>query len=197
MKIVTISGTPGTGKTSVSKAIAEKLNAKLISLNDLVIQKNFTTNYDSKRDTFIFNEKAVKKYLINLIESYEPEKVNYLLIESHFSDIIPEKFIDFLIILRCHPDELSVRLRKKGYNEEKVIENVQSEILGNCINFFIKKDVKIPILEIDTTKLDIETLMRIIIEIITEEKNIDQYIVGKIDWLEDLFQQDRLGDFFD
>lgn len=196
MKIVIISGTPGTGKTSVSKAITEKLKAKLISLNDLVLQK-FTTKYDSKRDTFIFDEEVVKKHIVNLIRSYDSEKTNYLLIESHFSDIIPEEFIDYLIILRCHPDELSIRLKKKGYSEEKVIENVQSEILGNCINYVIKKDVKVPLLEIDTTSLDIETLKKIIIDIITEKKSIDEYIIGKIDWLEDLFQQDRLGDFFD
>lgn len=197
MKIVIISGTPGTGKTSLSKAITNKINAKLISLNDLALQNDFIKNYDSKRDTYVLDEKALIKSIINLIKSYDPKKVNFLLIEGHFSDIVPEKFIDFIIILRCHPDELTKRLKKKGYNEEKIIENVQSEILGSSVNYFINKHVKIPILEIDTTNRDIEILMDIIIGIITEQKDLDQFLIGKIDWLENLFQQDRLGDFFD
>lgn len=197
MKIVIISGTPGTGKTSLSKAITGKLNAKLISLNDLVLQNDFIKSYDSKRDTYVFDEKALIKSIISLIKSIDPKKVNFLIIEGHFSDIIPEKFINFIIILRCHPDELSKRLIKKGYNKEKVIENVQSEILGSCVNYFINKHTKIPILEIDTTNKDIETLMSIIIGIITEQKDLEQYLIGKIDWLENLFKQDRLDDFFD
>jgi len=197
MKIVIISGTPGTGKTTVSKAISKIINARLVSLNDLVIQKDFIISYDSKRDTFIFDEKAIIKFILNLIKSYDPKRVNFLIIEGHFSDIIPEKFVDYVIILRCHPDELSIRLKKKGYSKSKIIENIQSEILGNCVSYFINKGIKVPILEIDTTNLDLDTIIKIILEIITEEKNIEQYIIGKVDWLESLYQQNRLDEFFD
>jgi len=197
MKIIIISGTPGTGKTTVSKEISRKIKAKVISLNDLVIQKDLFVKFNSNRETFVINEDRVIAYVLKLIESYVSEKIDFVLIEGHFSDIIPSNFIDSVIVLRCHPDELLRRLKKKGYNERKIIENIQSEILGNCVNYFINKNINIPLLEIDTTNITTKSLVSIMIEIITEEKNIDQYYVGRIDWLENLFHQNRLNEFFD
>ncbi|MFW9945831.1 MAG: adenylate kinase family protein [Candidatus Odinarchaeota archaeon] len=197
MKIVIISGTPGTGKTAVSKELSRKIKAKVISLNDLVIQKDLFVKFDSNRETFVINEDNLIAYVLKLIESYASEKIDFVLIEGHFSDIIPSDFIDYAIVLRCHPDVLLRRLKKKGYNERKIIENIQSEILGNCVNYFLNKNIEIPLLEIDTTNITTKSLARIMIEIITEEKNIDQYQIGRIDWLENLFQQNRLNEFFD
>ena len=197
MKIIIISGTPGTGKTTVSKEISRKIKAKVISLNDLVIQKDLFVKFNSNRETFVINEDRVIAYVLKLIENYVSKKIDFVIIEGHFSDIIPSNFIDSVIVLRCHPDELLRRLKKKGYNERKIIENIQSEILGNCVNYFINKNINIPLLEIDTTNITTKSLVRIMIEIITEGKNIDQYCIGRIDWLENLFQQNRLNEFFD
>lgn len=79
---------------------------------------------------------------------------------------------------------------------EKANENIQAEILGNCANYLIKKELKIPLLEIDTTLLDVEAVSRIILDIIQDNINIDKYRIGKIDWLEKLFQENQLDDFF-
>lgn len=197
MKVVIISGTPGTGKTTVSKEMTKVINAQVISLNDISIKKKFYTKYNSKRDTYVIDEENLIRYVLKIIKDYDPEKTDFLLIESHFSDIIPNNIIDYVIILRCNPDELLKRLKKKSYNEEKIAENVQSEILGNSVNYFINKNIKKPLLEIDTTNLNIENIVNIIKGIITEKIDFKKYYIGKIDWLEDLFQQNRLKEFFD
>ena len=197
MKIIAISGTPGTGKTSVSKKLSEIANAKFISLNKLAVSEQLTLKYDKKRNTHVVDFKKLVPHIINQIESYKKTNIELLLIESHFSDIIPEKYIDYAIILRCNPDELYKRLEKRGYKKEKIIENVQSEILGNSANFFLEKQIKSPIYEIDTTLLTIEKIVNVIIDLIINNVNLENYIIGKIDWLELLAQEDRIHEFFD
>ena len=110
--------------------------------------------------------------------------------------MISEKIIDFAFILRCDPDELFKRLEKKDYNSKKIIENIQAEILGNCVSHFVQKQLKLPLFEIDTTNLNIESVAKIIVDIIHGNKNGKNYYIGRIDWLEKLFQENRLEEFF-
>jgi adenylate kinase len=197
MKVIIISGTPGTGKTSISNAVAKIINAKVITLNELAVSENFIIGYDQKRETSIIDEDKIHYYLEKRINSLEKEGIKFLIIESHFSDVVPEKYIDYALILRCDPDVLLDRLKKRGYKRQKIIENIQSEILGNSVYYFMEKDIKAPVLEIDTTNLDIKTVTEIITKIILERKDIDKYRAGRIDWLEKFFKKDRLNEFFE
>ncbi len=196
MKNIIISGTPGCGKTSVAKEISNLINVKIISLNELAISDNFSFEYDKERKTNIVDFEIFLPYVLKEIEKIQQENPPYLIIESHFSDIIPEKFIDYVFILRCDPDELFKRLEKKNYDIKKITENTQAEILGNCVNYFIQKQIKAPIFEIDTTNINIETVATTIIEIAVENRAGKNYQIGKVDWLEKLFEEDRLNEFF-
>ena len=197
MKIIIISGTPGCGKTSVAKEISNLINTETISLNELAITGEYSFEYDKERKTYVVDIEIFLPYIIKRIEDIKQENPPYLIIESHFSDIIPEKFIDYVFILRCDPDELFKRLEKKNYDLKKITENIQAEILGNCTNYFIEKQIKAPIFEIDTTNTDIQALARKIVEIVVENKIGKKYKIGKVDWLQKLFEEDRLKEFFD
>ncbi len=197
MKILIVSVTPGTGKTTVSQNLLNNFKAKVISLNELAISEKLIINYDTERETSVINEKKLVRYIIKLIEHYNKLDLEYLIIESHFSDIVPGQYIDYVIIFRCDPDELYVRLKERGYKDEKIRENVQSEILGNSANFFLTKQLNKPILEIDTTNNSVDVITKTITKILTGKVDVDEYIIGKIDWLEKLAQEDRLDLFFD
>ncbi len=197
MKIIVISGTPGTGKTMVSEKISEKIDAKVISLNEIAILKKFTLDYDTERETYIVDFERLCPYILSQIEELKKTNKDVLIIEGHFSDIIPDELIDYALILRCNPDILYKRLEIRGYKHKKIIENIQAEILGNCVNYMIQKKIKTPILEIDTSNLNINTLAQIIIELISDGKKLEDYTIGKIDWLEELSQKNKLKEFFD
>ncbi|MFX0080152.1 MAG: adenylate kinase family protein [Candidatus Hodarchaeota archaeon] len=197
MKNIIISGTPGCGKTSVANELSKLVNAKIISLNEEAISDNFSFEYDNERKTHIVDFKIFLPYIIKKIKKIKRENPHFLIIESHFSDIIPKKYIDLVFILRCDPDELVNRLKGKNYNPKKITENVQTEILGNCVNYFIQKKIKKPLYEIDTTNFSIESVTRIVKDIIDGKIDRKKYQVGKIDWLEKLYQEDRLKEFFD
>jgi adenylate kinase len=197
MKNIIISGTPGCGKTSVAKEISNLIDAKIISLNELAISDKFSFEFDNDRKTYIVDFEIFLPYVLEKIEEMKRENPSYLIIESHFSDMIPEKFIDYVFILRCDPDELFKRLELKDYDIKKITENIQAEIMGNCVNYFVQKKLKIPLFEIDTTNINTESVAKIIVEIIVENKNGENYRIGKVDWLQKLSEEDRLKDFFD
>ena len=196
MIIIVISGTPGTGKTTISKEISNIINARVISLNDLAISENLTIDYDDLRDSYIINESKIKKRLKNLIKEFQKESINYLIIESHLSDITPNKFIDYAVILRCDPDKLYNRLELRGYKKEKILENVQSEILGTCANFLINKKLGKPIIELDTTNDNFSEIAKIIVNIITGKKDYNNFRIGNVDWLERLNIDNKLSKYF-
>ena len=84
----------------------------------------------------------------------------------------------------------SIDHRNNNYKKSKIIENVQAEIVGNCVNHLLQKKLKIPVLEIDTSDLTVEQVAEIIIDIVVHNKNLEQYYVGKVDWLEKISNND-------
>lgn len=194
MDLVIITGTPGTGKTVVSQKICEVSNSRYVSLNDLAIKEDLILKFDEKRDTKVVNNNKIIERVETLIKEQINTEYDYFIIESHFSDLVPSKYIDYAVVLRCHPDNLVIRLKSKGYKKAKVMENVQSEILGNCINFLTQKKLKYPPIEIDTTNLTVGQVAEKIINAI-QTKNYEKII--QVDWLEVLFRENRLNEFFE
>ena len=197
MKIIIISGTPGCGKTSIANELSKLIDARILSLNKLAVSDDFSFEYDKERKTYIVDFKIFLPYILKKIKILQKKDIKFLIVESHFSDIIPNKFIDYIFILRCDPDELAKRLKRKNFSLSKITENVQSEILGNCVNYLIQKKIKSPIYEIDTTNLNIESVTKTINDIIFAKVDVKSYYLGKIDWLKKLFQEDRLVGYFD
>lgn len=99
-------------------------------------------------------------------------------------------------VLRCHPDILIKRLEKRDYKKEKIIENIQAEILGNCVNYIREKKMSCPIFEIDVSELSIENLIKIVLDILENKVDLNNYKLGNIDWLDEFFNEDRLNEFF-
>ena len=51
MSVILVTGTPGTGKTTVSKSLSERLSIPLVAVNDLVEENTFTMVTILKRVT--------------------------------------------------------------------------------------------------------------------------------------------------
>ncbi|MBL7169651.1 MAG: adenylate kinase family protein [Candidatus Aenigmarchaeota archaeon] len=166
-----ITGTPSTGKTVISKKLAERLGWKLISVNDLAEKLNAYLGEDKKRRVKILDMKKIKDYL----EGVEGNVV----IEGHAAHEVP---CDIVIVLRCDPEVLEKRLKERyPCNPEKVKENVDAEILGVITSEAVECNEKV--YEVDTTKKAIDQNVDDIVEIINS--NTENYEVGLIDWLEE------------
>lgn len=177
---ISLTGTPGTGKTSISR-ILSKNNIEIINLNEFIFKK-FKYEYDKSRKTKIIDIPKLNNYFnINL------ENKILVVIEGHLSHFL--HCIDKVILLRCHPKELKKRLLKRNWNKKKINENIESEILDIILCESIKIHKKKNIFEIDTTKKDIKSVGSIILDIINNNfKENKIYKIGNIDWIEEIYE---------
>lgn len=180
---IVITGTPGVGKTTIAKALSERLGLKLIELNKLAKEIDAINGIDEKRGAQIINERKIKRELIKILS-----KNRGYIIEGHWGEIVPKKFVDYVIVIRTHPLVLIERLKKRGYNEEKIKENIQSELLDYCLIKSIEAFGEEKVFEYDNTKGDVEEGIREIIKIIKGEG----LKPGSINWIEVLNKEGKL-----
>jgi len=124
MKIL-VTGTPATGKTSVAKALAKKLKWKVINEREFCIRKKIGTIEGKDREIAVPLKELERK-----LKAEIKGKKN-LILEGHLLCELKLP-IDFIVLLRVSPKVLEKRLREKGYNELKVLDNVFCEKINYC-----------------------------------------------------------------
>lgn len=166
MKIIVISGTPCTGKTTLARKLAKRLDFEYIDVNRIIKKYNISERYDKKRECNVIDIRKLNKRLIEAINQYKKislknkpinkksfkkiKKNSGLIIDSHLSHYLPKKYVDLCIITKCNLKELQKRLKKRKYNKDKIKENLDAEIFDICLNE--AKENKHKIIVIDTTK---------------------------------------------
>lgn len=147
--IIAITGTPGTGKTTLAKILSKEMNLEIFDVNDF-IEKNKKTvliEYDEDRETNVIDDNK----LMSLIEEkLRRKEITDAIIDSHLSHYISQKYIDACIVLSCDLSVLKKRLKKRGYNTLKITENLEAESFDE-----IKEEAKElheNVIYVDTTK---------------------------------------------
>lgn len=176
MKAIIVTGTPGTGKTTLAKRLAKKLQFHNIEVNKIIRKYKISEGYDKKRKTKIIDVKKLNKALIKEIKNYNIKikynkikslktkkivniKKNGIIIDSHLSHYLPKRHVDLCIITKCNLKALEKRLKNKKYSKEKIRENMDAEIFDVCLNE--AKENKHKIMIVDTTKsINIEKISK-------------------------------------
>lgn len=180
--IVAITGTPGTGKTSVANILRKK-DYKVIDLNKVALKNNFLQGVDERRDTKIVDIDALDEYVKKNIKTKD-----IVFIESHLSHLL--KCINKVVVLRCRPKELMNRLSEKGWNNDKIGENIDAEILDVILCEAVDLHDEGNVFEIDTTDKTISKVSSSIVEMVDSEfRDIKKYKVGSVDWSDEIFKR--------
>ncbi len=53
-----------------------------------------------------------------------------IILEFHSCDFFPERWFQLVVLLRCDNTNLYDRLKARGYNDQKITENIECEIFG-------------------------------------------------------------------
>jgi adenylate kinase len=193
VKLITIivTGSPGVGKSTVSKKLALKLLAKHLDVSKNVEEFDVIDRFDEERETAIVNLIKLSKVLIEKIESSEID----VIIDGHLAPhVIPDRLVNLAIILRRNPQQVEKELKKRGYSDNKVKENVRCEILDVCLLDCISKYGKEKCHEIDTTDKDLNFIVDELEKVI---KGLVMKRVGIIDWLELINKENKLNYYFE
>lgn len=167
---ILITGTPGTGKTSMTSLLAETLeDFTPIEVGKLVKENHFYSEYDPELDTHLIEE-ADEDAMLDYLEPIMVKSGNHI-VDYHSSELFPERWFHLVVVLKASTEVLFDRLQKRGYKEGKVSENMEAEIQCVCemeARESYKEDI-ILVRENDTLE-DMETTVSIIAERVAEMK---------------------------
>ncbi|MCQ5376267.1 MAG: adenylate kinase family protein [Methanomassiliicoccales archaeon] len=173
--VIAITGTPGTGKSSVA-AILRSRGFEIIEISDLAKEENIVCGYDEKRDSYEVDLSKLDEVLLKKIQRKD------VFVVGHLSHLVDPDIIDMIIVLRCSPSVLGIRLRNLGWKEPKVRENMEAEACDVILIEALERSNEV--YEIDTTSRTPEEVAVCIMEILAGEK--EKYAYGNIDWSEEV-----------
>ena len=161
--IITVTGTPGTGKTTV----AENMGLETVHLTEYVKEKGL----GEQKEEFEVDIDEMTEPVQNELQDIDED--GKVVVEGHLSHHVPS---DLCIVLRTHPDELESRLKARDYSEEKIRENLEAEALDVILSEAVSMQENV--LEIDTTNRKPEETVEIIREAVEKEETG----YGDVDW---------------
>ena len=122
--ILVITGTPGSGKTTLAEALHRRLkNSNMISVNSLILEKKFFISRE-KDGTLIADMGKLGRHLRQEARNTK----GMLILEGH---LLCEIGIPgaTAIVIREHLNTLEKRLLKRGYQWPKIRDNLISEAI--------------------------------------------------------------------
>ena len=125
-QVFAITGTPGTGKTTVSRILSNKLEAHHIKLSSYSKENGYILEEDEERDTSIVDMDALG---VAIQKEITGKKI--VILDGHFGqDLLDPDDVERVFILRKQPWDLKTVLYQREYSSEKVWENLEAEIMG-------------------------------------------------------------------
>jgi adenylate kinase len=133
---VALTGTPGTGKTTVADLLADEF--PVVHLNDAIREHGLHDGTDPDRDSLVADLDAVRAWL------GDREGI----VDSHLAHYLEA---DAAVVLRCRPDRLEARLRERGESAASARENAESEALDVVLSEAVDRFGRDAVYEVDTT----------------------------------------------
>lgn len=170
--IVSITGTPGTGKSSAGSVLASR-GRRVIELGDLIREHHLYEGRDEERGSLEVDPDALAERLPSLLPPGD------VVLVGHLAHLVPT---DLIVVLRCRPSVLVKRLEARGWPEAKVRENMEAEALDVILVEAVESGVETT--EVDTTNLTTGQVADAVEEILAGER--EKYAVGNTDWSQEV-----------
>ncbi|MFP8954334.1 adenylate kinase family protein [Natrialbaceae archaeon A-arb3/5] len=172
---VAVTGTPGTGKTTATELLADRVenddttpSLDTVHLNEVLEDEGLYTEVDAERGSKVANLDALADWL---------EGHDDVVIESHLAHHFDA---DRVIVLRCAPASLADRLRERGETDAKAAENAESEALDVILAEAVEEHGRESVYEIDTTDREPEAVADELVAVVAGEREPS---AGEVDFV--------------
>ena len=166
--IVGVSGTPGTGKSTLAGALRRK-GYQVIDVGEFAKERGLVSGRDARRRSV---EVDVKKLDLALKKELPPGTV---FLVGHLSHLLT---VDLIVLLRCSPSVLRERLKKRRWSDRKIRENLEAEACDVILIEALERSKEV--FEIDTTDRSPEAVAASVDDILAGKR--EKYAFGNIDW---------------
>lgn len=167
--MVAITGTPGVGKTTAC-GVLERRGHKVLNLNETALEQGLVLGRDDARDTSIIDTRGLDTFVRTL-------RNDLMFLDGHLSHYLD---VDVSIVLRCNPNVLRERLASLGWNERKIIENIEAEAIDTILVESLEMGLRT--YEIDATEKEPEDIACSILDIVDGDSS--KFHAGSVDWSE-------------
>ncbi|KFM17393.1 adenylate kinase protein [Marine Group I thaumarchaeote SCGC AAA799-P11] len=178
---IVITGTPGVGKHTVGKELAQKSKLGIIDINEIAKNSGLFEQNDESNDVDTEKLQEILKEKIS----------NKCIIIGHLAPYVLEKDkISTVIVLRRSPYDLIKVYDERRYSDKKSKENASSEVLG-IITYDAKNQFQDKVVQINVTERTIQEVLEKVESVISG--NIDS---EEVDWLDLVTKNNDLEKFF-
>ncbi|MCY0868546.1 MAG: adenylate kinase family protein [Desulfurococcus sp.] len=175
--LIVIAGTPGTGKTSVSRELSLITGLPVVDLGSFALEKGFIVDFDYERNSYVVDEDALSQSIVELASKSESD----LIVSTLYPEILKPEIVRYVFVLRTHPLILEKRLEAKNWSRRKINENIMAEILGvvsyNAVEAFGEEKV----FEVDTSNTTPREAAEMISRIMSGVEAVKPGV--RVDWL--------------
>jgi len=188
-RVILVMGTPGVGKTAVSRLLASRLGAWRIDLGEIVQREGLIVGVDKLRGSLVADMNRVSRHVQEIVRNCECD----IIIDGHYAvDVVLAKDVHLVFVLRREPDKLKRLMESRGFRGRKLWENLAAEILDVCLWDAVKACGIEKVCEIDVSGKTIEEVVEDIVSVLEGK---EERRVGIVDWLGKLEAEGRLDEF--